>query len=231
LREKALASLNLGVQVRGRTATLWGLVPSASFSLTAERILRSVPGLTGVRNETRVDPSLALDEGLSSPASVARTAPLSEPVIPQPPRVQESVALRPGSTPIVPSLESRWRPATVRPSDPAAPSTTAPEPRWRPKRSVADSPLPADKEKRDTTSILSSRPRAASPPRLIEAIDALRLADPRFHGLQLEVNDGVVSLRGKVARFEYVYELTRSIAQIAGVKRVVVEDVRTAVSP
>lgn len=54
--DRELAALHLGVQVRGRVATLWGPAPSLEMSVRAERRLRSMIQLIDVRNELIVMP-------------------------------------------------------------------------------------------------------------------------------------------------------------------------------
>ena len=56
--DPALAPYNVGVRVQDRVATLWGAVPSAAHARRAVGRVRSLPRLTGVRSELRVDPDL-----------------------------------------------------------------------------------------------------------------------------------------------------------------------------
>jgi hypothetical protein len=51
LGDKELGSLNLGVQVRNRVATLWGPVPTVELAFKAEICLRELIELTEVRNQ------------------------------------------------------------------------------------------------------------------------------------------------------------------------------------
>ena len=54
LRDPELATLNIGVRVRNRIATLWGPVPSAEMAFKAEIYLRGLVELLEVRNELHV---------------------------------------------------------------------------------------------------------------------------------------------------------------------------------
>lgn len=55
VQDDALATLNLGVSVRGGTAALWGKVPSATLARRAEDKLRKVSGIVEVRSELQVE--------------------------------------------------------------------------------------------------------------------------------------------------------------------------------
>ncbi len=65
--DEVLASLNLGLKVRGRVATLWGPVPSLELALRAERRLRTMIELIDVRNELVVTPDDRWDEIVPEP--------------------------------------------------------------------------------------------------------------------------------------------------------------------
>jgi osmotically-inducible protein OsmY len=68
-------------------------------------------------------------------------------------------------------------------------------------------------------------------PSLSEAIDGLRLADQRFHEITADIHGQVVSLKGRVNRFEHVAELAQAIARLPGVERVLLDQVRVDWQP
>ncbi|GEM_PF-5591015 len=54
--DEQLATLNIGVRVRGRVAVLWGPAPTAELALRVEQRLRQMIELIEVRNELIVVP-------------------------------------------------------------------------------------------------------------------------------------------------------------------------------
>ena len=85
LRDRALGPLNLGVQVRGRVATLWGPVPSAELALKAEACVRSMFEIAEVHNELFVTG----DESVADRSRPAYLPPEPRPELPVivPPRL------------------------------------------------------------------------------------------------------------------------------------------------
>ncbi|MBY0525693.1 MAG: BON domain-containing protein, partial [Gemmataceae bacterium] len=61
---------------------------------------------------------------------------------------------------------------------------------------------------------------------LVLAVERLRANDPRFRAVRVEVQGGLVRLRGHVKRSEELMELAQAISRLAGVERVSVVDVR-----
>jgi hypothetical protein len=55
-----LATLNIGVTVQDRHATLWGAVHAPDLSKRAEDAVRHVPGIASVKNDLRIDASARL---------------------------------------------------------------------------------------------------------------------------------------------------------------------------
>jgi hypothetical protein len=65
---------------------------------------------------------------------------------------------------------------------------------------------------------------------LVQAIEKLRQEDDRFRRITPEVHHGIVRLRGSPspAGWRDLFELARAVARLPGVKRVILEDERTA---
>jgi osmotically-inducible protein OsmY len=53
-------------------------------------------------------------------------------------------------------------------------------------------------------------------------------ADERFRRLRVQVDSGTVTLRGVVARWQDLHELSRAVARVPGVERVILRDIRTS---
>jgi hypothetical protein len=62
---------------------------------------------------------------------------------------------------------------------------------------------------------------------LAQAIERLRQSDERYRGVRPEVSGGIVHLRGTVANPQDLFALAKAIAQLPGVQRVILEEVRT----
>jgi hypothetical protein len=71
-----------------------------------------------------------------------------------------------------------------------------------------------------------SPPDPQSTTALVKRIEALRLGDDRFLGVEALVQGDVVYLRGTVYSWDHLFELARSIAQLPGIRRVLFEEVR-----
>jgi osmotically-inducible protein OsmY len=186
-----LAPLNVGVTVQGRTATLWGGIPSADLARRAEEIVRKVPGVSIVRNDLRVDRPGQLDGGLLV-HSLSPTNTEPRPVV------------KPVASDSLTSLAT-WTGAEKTP--PAPPIVVS-----------LRAPIPREPD--------AGRPQANSS-ELTTAIIKLRDADPRFRQLRPEVLGGVVRLRGAVQRLEHAFEFAQTTAKLAGVERVIVEQITT----
>jgi osmotically-inducible protein OsmY len=78
--------------------------------------------------------------------------------------------------------------------------------------------------------LLKPRPAAASE-ELVAGVTHLIRSDTRFAGVEPEVQEGVVTLRGTVALMDHAMDLARQISRLRGVTSVVVEQVRVAPNP
>jgi osmotically-inducible protein OsmY len=224
-----LSRQEIGIDVRNRVATLWGSVPSAEVYRLAEKRLRLVLGLVDFRNDLHV-------ESEDRPASDRLLAqqsrsPLAEPMNREAPAAQQSVARRPDEQSLIASQEALWRPAAPRPTAPMA-NDEARAAKTPSAKSLERTPMPLVSlpgypahDSPPAPPAVSPKPAESNGGALSKAVEALRLSDTRFHRLQPEVRGGVVYLRGNVFRWDHVYELARSISNLPGVERVVLEKV------
>lgn len=105
---------------------------------------------------------------------------------------------------------------THRPTVSVAPAATAPGP--------YTAPAAAQSQQRDSAPAISLGPPVALPVKamtLTDQIENLRSKDRRFQNVRVEVNNGVVTLRGTVVKSADAWELAAMIRQLAGVTRVV----------
>jgi hypothetical protein len=97
---------------------------------------------------------------------------------------------------------------------------------WTPSPPLASRPAP------DTSSSLPQKMMNGPQNQFLrEAIEGLRLADPRFYGITAEIHGHSVSLNGRVYRFEHVAKLAQTIARLPGVERVLLDQVRVDSQP
>jgi hypothetical protein len=204
LQDDRLAPLNLGVRVERRIATLSGAVPSADLAQRAETRLRQVPGMAGVQNALAVvRPEDPLAEVLLRPHPEQAALP-REPHLPGTLRPRGELTGRGGESQPAPVPGVPPRPKAQTPAGTAVvitPPLTLPRP---PEAGPATSPLPG------------------SVP-LERAIERLREGDMRLRMIRVEVQDGIVRLRGIGARAEDIMELAGAVSRLPGVKRVIVE--------
>lgn len=209
-QDEQLGALNLGVTVRGRVATLWGGIPSEELARRAESVLRGAAGITIVHNELRVEPRREAKKNLFAlPASPASESP------------QAGSLLAPGSL-------------TSLPGDRAAESQSGftPQP-------TAEKPPEAVRVMPPLVITLRPPPFPDPPPfeerkvvpvaaaELTAALQRVQAGDTRFRQIRLEVQDGVVRLSGTVSQPGDMMAFAQLIAQVPGVKHVIMGNTRT----
>jgi hypothetical protein len=209
LKDDRLAPLNLGVRVERRIATVSGAVPSADLARRAESRLRQVPGMAGVQNELHVlCPGDPLAEVLLQPVPQP-AAPFGKPLVPGNFRPRAELTGRgeehqPASVPgVLPQPGKRSAAAAALISTPPISIPHPPDP------GPATIPSPG-------------------PVGLETAIERLRQGDMRLRMIRIEVQEGMVHLRGIGARAEDLMQLAGAVSRLPGVKRVVVEGPYTA---
>jgi hypothetical protein len=65
------------------------------------------------------------------------------------------------------------------------------------------------------------------PSGLTQSVAKLREADARYSHVRTDVEGSVVHLRGSVQRWEDVLELAQAVSRLAGVERVIVDQITT----
>jgi osmotically-inducible protein OsmY len=94
--DQVFEKLNLGVTVRDAVATLNGAVPSAAVAEQAVKLLKGIPGVKGVVNETYVPPfDDPRTRAMPHPVTTARPPEAVAPVRPKPPAAQAVTAVAP----------------------------------------------------------------------------------------------------------------------------------------
>jgi BON domain len=253
LQDEVLVRQMLGVTVRNRVATLWGRASSASVARRAEDCLRNLPGLVAVCSELFIDPCAELQKTppdqpeAHSQSRMPDTRPLQGLLVHRagqpglasgqefPWRPAGRTGLGMSSSPSTDRSAEVDRPGRV--TLPGFPSEdTAPRP-------VGASTTPSAVTNRETTAVMPtivlppadelSRATQSSPPvnaqthsSLVQATEALRLADQRFWGIRAEVRGDTVYLRGVVYCWEHLFELARAVARLRGVKDVRFDEVQ-----
>jgi hypothetical protein len=129
LKDQRLASLNVGVTVRQRVATLWGSIPTADLARLAEDLVRQVPSLVEVRSEWQIEQAAgAKTRSFALPAG-------ERPAVPDTPLAgpfQAPAALvgRPSEAGPAPGRDLAWRPGRTAPISlpPTPPRMGGPDP-------------------------------------------------------------------------------------------------------
>jgi hypothetical protein len=81
-QDRELAAFNLGVEVKDRSARLFGTLPTAELNRRAVEILRKLPELRDVRSEVAIDPERKPATEPSSPSHFLPEQPTPSPVSP-----------------------------------------------------------------------------------------------------------------------------------------------------
>lgn len=124
--------------------------------------------------------------------------------------------------------DERPRSLLFRPSPPAEESLAEPV---RPATLTGRAPeaLPRDGPPVMPALTIPSPPEQSAKDReLIARLDQLRRDDLRYRGVSWEVHEGEVRLRGVVASSAEVMEFARAIAHLPGVRRVLLDELRTS---
>jgi hypothetical protein len=199
LRDPALATLNLGVKVHDRVAVLWGPVPSAEVRQRALEVLRAVPDLLAVRDESHLDvPDEAPPEFL------------------------------PEFAPALPGLwrGDSWRGQLTRRPDEPAPVAVPENVRFRPAPPEGDEANPAAEAVLPSVLVPATSAVPPGAAGLREALDRLVASEQRFHRLRAEPRGAEVHVSGTAAHGEDLQAFARRAARLPGVERVIVGDVR-----
>jgi hypothetical protein len=235
-QDDKLADQKLTASVKDRVATLWGSVASADLSQHAVRIARQTIGVVSVINQLRiVGTAEAIPHGTQSPT------PLTEPIVPEMPPSQKAVANRPNEQSLWNSEGRLWQPMTAsgtpdsrigsRNLERGPSQVLASEPMWQPnvtKNQVSPNNTPA-------SSLPSRLPYSDSvvfgsclhaQEELRTRVEAVCLGDAHFMTLRAVVTGETVCFRGRARTWMYVFDLCHQVAQIPGVRRIILEEIR-----
>lgn len=200
-QDTLLSSLNLGVSIHNHVATLWGHVPSAFLSERAAAKVKNVSGVARVVNrlsvETPGDPLLQFLKSTPRPESPPISEKRSMPTV---------ISGREGEFAPLPS--------------------NAPSPGIQLMPAI---PLGASDAKPQAA---AAKPQAVTKPQALavnpqaEIIRRLQQDNPRLSRVRVEVTGGVVRLHGTVSAWTDLYEFAKQLSHVAGVERVILENVR-----
>jgi hypothetical protein len=251
LQDDKLSQHIIGVTVRNQVATLWGDVPSREISQRAVDRVRAVIGVARVQNELHVGSDAERDERLvtqpptpfrltpsESPANGPRlSSPSTDKSLPAKEKTQSAVALvwRPASVQqSIPHGPPVGKPAESRPNQEAlhiAPMHLAPVPApAQPGPSDEVVALPPIRLPLSEAQVLDRPARTvgsasrAEQDRVVRSIEALCRREPRFRLLGYRVVDCDVYVRTNRPYSAIQLEFARAIAELAGVRRVIMDD-------
>ena len=194
LKDDQLAPHNIGVTVKDKIATIWGSIPAPEIAKRAEATLLKIHGIATVMNDCRIVP---------------------------------------GTDPIPQALADAVRKARDEGSDPNVSAKMAPPP-----PSTVTSRQVVGKPNLELIPPISNEiERPASPPPAAvllapkinegptdsrSALERVRMSEPRFKDLNLEVRGGVVKVNGIVPRMKDAWDLAELLNALPGVKQVII---------
>lgn len=201
-KDEQLASLNLGISVNNKVATIWGTIPSAETARRVEEALKKISGIAAVMNECRIVPNDPVPEAVADAVKKARnqaddpaTSAKHSPV-PPPAAMTSRVVAKPNADELAPKPKGDVN--EVAPGAPLLPTPPA---------TVLLAPIPVE-EASD-----------------LEDWEAVRRSDLRFKDLTLSVKDGVVRINGVVAKTKDAWDLAGKLNKLPDVKQVIVGNV------
>lgn len=209
LDDRDLASLNLGVRVQRRVATLWGPVPSVATAQRAMAMLTNLPELVRVQNDMHV-----VDESMPFSATAA-TAATPLPQIPATAPVTLTARLPEAAVPVAASKSG---------TPPITDGT------WHSARPAQDPRMPDHREFEMVLPSLRvptpplSEPASAALDRTIEKSVRDLQSNQRFQAIQVQVTDALVTLAG--APSPALYDFAHAVSHLPGVRRVIVTERR-----
>jgi osmotically-inducible protein OsmY len=197
------------------------------LTLRARQVLQQDMALTGITHlGVTVRGGVAVVWGSVPSGDVARRAEMLVRQVPGVFDVRNELQVEPPDDPIVQFLQSRPGQVASTPSRqwvsanrPPAVLTARP-----------DEPTPSATPSNGVTLLpptATTAPTATARADLAARIAAAQQSDPRYLGIVVDVQQGVVRLGGTVMRWEDLFELARAISQLPGVERVILHDVRT----
>lgn len=216
LDDRDLATLNLGVRVHRRVATLWGPVPSAATAHRAIAMLTNLPELVRVQNDMHV-----ADDSV----------PFATPMAIAPPHAGSPQSSAPqSSTPLPAALTGRTPEPASASATSTAQSPAIAEGAWQSARPAQDPRMPDHREfemvlpsLRVPTPPLSDPASAALDRTIQKSVGDLQ-GNQRFQAIHVQVKDALVTLAG--APSPALYDFAHAVSHLPGVRRVIVTERR-----
>jgi len=247
LEQSRLKALDLGLRVQNGVAVLWGPVSSLELGYLAENCLRGMVELVGVRNELHLQRNdLLIDAPQPAPwlPDKGPVSPRRKPKTSSAPgmlagfmgaSMHREVTKAEGKSAAGMLLTSP-RPASPRPPSSGLKVTPAVK-LEAPVPAVAEKPAEHELELPEVRLSLPGQPaeavpaaalQPAKPPAaanpLAKLILELQSKQPRFRAIHFEIDGAKVILGASPEQAEALHEMARTVAQLAGVARVVIRD-------
>lgn len=214
LKDEQLASLNIGVSVKDKVATIWGTLPSKEAGKRAEEMLKKINGIASVINECKiVPPPSAVPQQVADAVKRLQEREAEEALAlrqPPPPTATtgRQVVAKPEPDVLAPRVVND--PTEVRlPPLPPPPAAVLLPPEFSPVSPSPTSPAPA------TPVSFSGDP-----------IERTRRSEPRFRDVVLEVKGGVVKISGSVPKMKDAWDLADKLNAVNGVRQVILGNVQ-----
>ncbi len=201
LKDDQIASLNIGVSVKDKVATIWGVLPSAEVGKRAEEILKKINGIASVVNECKIVPP-----GSTVPQQVADAVKRL-----QGQNENDAVVANP------PPIATTGRQVSAKP----APEMLPPRPVNDPHEATLPplAPPPA-------AVLLPPVLTPQAPTTGFDSVEKIRSSEPRFKNVALDVKGGVVKISGSVPKMKDAWDLAEKLNAISGVRQVILGNVQ-----
>lgn len=200
LKDEKIAALNVGVSVKNKVATIWGILPSAEVAKQIEESLKKVSGIASVVNECKIVPP-----GSLIPQQVADAVKRL--------REQHENEVVRAEPPVAPT----GRQVVAKP----APEMLSP----RPVNESHEARLPPLQSA--PAAVLLAPEFSGEPPRQdFDSVEKVRGSEPRFKEVLLEMKGGVVKINGKVPRMKDAWDLAKKLNAVNGVQQVILGNVQ-----
>lgn len=200
LKDEQIASLNVGVTVKDKVATIWGTLPSADVGKRAEEMLKKINGIASVVNECKIVP----------PAN-----PVPQQVADAVKRLQENDSV--ASKPTPPPVATTGRQVVAKPAPEMLPPRAVNEP-----HEARLPPLPSQPGAVLLPPVLTSAVRETG----FDSVEKVRDSEPRFKEVALDVKGGVVKINGRVSKMKDAWDLAEKLNQVNGVRQVILGNVQ-----
>lgn len=211
LKDDEIATLNVGVSVKDKVATIWGTLPSPIVGTRIEGILKKINGIASVVNECKiVAPPSTVPDQVADAVKRLQQGQDGEGIAAHSPPPNATVGRQVSAKPAPEMLPPRPvnDPTDIRlPPLPPPPAAVLLQPVLSP-----ESPA------------LSESP--ASPATGLDSVERIRSSEPRFKDVTLEVKGGVVRISGMVLKLKDAWDLAEKLNSVNGVRQVILGNVQ-----